>query len=341
MQLQLLSRSFERKSQAVTAEVSRLWKLLRYASPELYLAFGGNHPEVNLNRNMLDTQQILGLFSEKPNVCEWKDLSEEGFFQAMGGNCKGRRALIQELRKAGACVKPLPSSMALIIQTSARLIAQLKRDQIDIAKMMDEMTKHSLPVQTMREIRGIATITSTTIIAEIIDIRRFAREDSLASYSGLGMKEHSTGETTRMVSTQSFNRRLKDAFMTAARNFILFNPDSHLSGYYRNLVKNGMHPLEATKRVARALVRVIYRKLSALPVIVETADVLAEDKKEEGESDMASGSTRSGQSHTSDMPLSSPRNDTAKKATTVKGGVPPTRKKNDSGRSKRISKKIA
>ena len=37
------------------------------------------------------------------------------------------------------------------------------------------------------------------MIAEIIDIRRFAREDNLASYSGLGMKEHSTGETTRMV----------------------------------------------------------------------------------------------------------------------------------------------
>lgn len=126
------------------------------------------------------------------------------------------------------------------------------------------MSRYTRPVQTLKEIRGIATVTASTVIAEIIDIRRFAREDNLASYSGLGMKEHSTGESTRMVATQSCNHRLKDAFMTAARNFLTFNPDSHLSGYYRNLVKNGMHPLEANKRVARALVRVIYRKLASL-----------------------------------------------------------------------------
>ncbi len=101
LELRLLSRSYERKSETATAEVNRLWKLLRHASPELYLAFGGNHPEVNLNKNMLDTQGILRLFSEKPNVWEWKDLSEEGFLQAMGGNCK--HALVQELRKLAAC----------------------------------------------------------------------------------------------------------------------------------------------------------------------------------------------------------------------------------------------
>ena len=39
-ELQLLTRSFERKSQEMTAEVNRLWKLLRLASPDLYLALG-------------------------------------------------------------------------------------------------------------------------------------------------------------------------------------------------------------------------------------------------------------------------------------------------------------
>jgi hypothetical protein len=46
------------------------------------------------------------------------------------------------------------------------------------------------------------------------------------------MKEHSNGETTRMVPTQSFNRRLKDAFMTAARNFVHFNPVIASRAYY-------------------------------------------------------------------------------------------------------------
>ena len=89
--------------------------------------------------------------------------------------------------------------------------------------------------------------------------------------------------------------------MTAARNFVLYNPDSHLSGYYRNLTKRGMKSLEAKKRVARALVRVIYRKLRA--VSDSEADLLEEQKK--GEGGMASGSLRSDQSHESNIPPSS------------------------------------
>ena len=58
------------------------------------------------------------------------------------------------------------------------------------------------------------------MIAEIIDIRRFSREDNLAGYMGLGMREYSTGDSTRMVHSQLFNHRLKDAFMTAARNYV-------------------------------------------------------------------------------------------------------------------------
>ena len=60
--------------------------------------------------------------------------------------------------------------------------------------------------------------------------------------------------------------------MTAAWNVVFYNPDSHTAGYNRNLVKAGMSSLEAIKREARALVRVIYRKLSALLVTVETTD---------------------------------------------------------------------
>ena len=264
-ELQLLTRSYERKSQEMTAEVNRLWKLIRLASPDLYLALGGNNPEVELSENILKTQGILTLLSEKPDFGEWKTLSDEELQEAMGrGNCKGRRELIQELRKVMGSFPSVLPGVALMIRNSAQQIQRFKQERIDITKMLDVLTRDTIAVQSLKETRGIATITSTTMIAEIIDIRRFAREDSLACYSGLGMKEHSTGDTVRMVPSQLFNHRLKDAFMTAARNFVIFNPDSHLAGYYRNLVKAGMPRMEATKRVARALVRVIYRKLSAL-----------------------------------------------------------------------------
>jgi len=138
-------------------------------------------------------------------------------------------------------------------------------------------------------------------MSEIIDIRRFANDDRLASYSGLGRSEYSTGERSKMIPNPQFNRRLKDVFITAAKNFVRYNPDSHLTGYFRNLVKKrGMKVNEAYKRVARALVRVIFRKLRSL--IEENS---GEQKR--SESDMASGSeVRSDLSHESNISLSSP-----------------------------------
>jgi transposase len=339
-ELQLLTRSYERKSQEMTAEVNRLWKLIRLASPDLYLALGGNNPEVELSENILKTQGILTLLSEKPDFGEWKTLSDEELQEAMGrGNCKGRRELIQELRKVMGSFASVSPGVALMIRNSAQQIERFKEERIDITKMLDVLTRDTIAVQSLKETRGIATITSTTMIAEIIDIRRFAREDSLACYSGLGMKEHSTGDTVRMVPSQLFNHRLKDAFMTAARNFVIFNPDSHLAGYYRNLVKAGMPRMEATKRVARALVRVIYRKLSALNE--KNADATEAEEPKEGESDMASGATRSDQSHTSDISLSSPLTSRARRSKRVKGGATRTLRSKASRGRKAVSEKTA
>jgi hypothetical protein len=64
-----------------------------------------------------------------------------------------------------------------------------------------------------------------------------------------------------------------------------------------------MARLEANKRVARALVRVIFRELYA--VQGTRPDPLEVKETKEGESDVASGVTRSGQSHSSNTSLSS------------------------------------
>ncbi len=319
-ELQLLTRSYQSNSEAMTAEVNRLWKLLRLASPELYLTLGGNNPEVELSENILKTQGILTLLSQKPDIGQWKSLSEEQLLQAMGGgNYKGREKLIQELRKVAGNFQPISLAMAMMIGNSAHQIQWFKRKQSEITRMLEVLTGDTPAVQVLTQMRGIATVTAATMIAEIIDIRRFAREYSLACYSGLGMKEHSTGDTFRMVPSQLFNHRLKDAFMTAARNVVLYNPDSHLAGYYRNLVKAGMSFLEARKRVARALVRVIYRKLSALNE--ESVEATEGEEHTEGESDMASGLTRSDRGHTSDISLSSPRTRKVREPKRVKGGA--------------------
>ena len=85
MELQLMSRRHGKLMEQQTAEVNRLWKLLRYASADLYLALGGKNPEVQCGPTMLKNQGILNLLTSTPDVGQWKSLSDEQILEAMGG----------------------------------------------------------------------------------------------------------------------------------------------------------------------------------------------------------------------------------------------------------------
>ena len=317
MELQVLTRRYESLSDQLTGEVNRLWKLLRYACPDVYLLLGGRNGQNEQRGKVLKNQGILALLISTPDIGEWKRLSERGMLEAMGGgNYKGRGQLIAELREAAGSFPSISAGIALVIRGSAQQIQRFKEEQSELVRMLESLTEGNLAVQCLKSRRGIATLTAAKMIAEIIDIRRFAREDSLACYSGLGMREHTTGNTTTMIPTRLFNHRLKDAFMTAARNVVFYDPASHLAGYYRNLVKGGMKPLEATKRVARALVRVLFRELSALNE--SKGNDLEQDRRKEGEGDMASGVTRGDQGRKSNISPSSPRSNKSKSTKKVK-----------------------
>jgi len=319
MELQLLTRRYESLSDQLTGEVNRLWKLLRYACPDLYLLLGGKNGENGQRGKVLKNQGILTLLISTPDIGEWKGLSQTDMREAMGGgNYKGRDELIAELREAAESFPSISAGIGLVIRSSAQQIQRFKEEQSELVRMLDRLTEGNLAVQCLKSRRGIATLTAAKMISEIIDIRRFAREDSLACYSGLGMREHTTGNTTMMIPTRLFNHRLKDAFMTAARNVVFYDPDSHLAGYYRNLVKAGMQPLEAAKRAARALVRVIFRELSALNE--SKANDLDQERQKGGEGDMASGVTRGDQGRKSNISPSSPRSSKSKSTKKVKNG---------------------
>lgn len=108
---------------------------------------------------------------------------------------------------------------------------------------------------------------------------------------------------------RNFDCRLIDAFMTAAIKFVTYYPDSHLSGYHRIFFKVGMKPLEATKRVARAQVRMICKQLMSL---TESNDSIVQENAptREAGSDMANGVTRGKNINPSNMMLPVPADDT-------------------------------
>jgi len=340
MELQLLTRRYEIISGELTGEVNRLWKLLRDACPDLYLLLGGKSGEEEQRGKVLKNQGILALLISKSDIGEWKDLSQAQMLEAMGGgNYKGRGELIAELQEGAVRFPSISAGIALVIRHSAQQIQYFKGEQSELVRILESLTEGNLAVQCLKGRRGIATLTAAKMIAEIIDIRRFPREDSLACYTGLGMREHSTGNTAMMVPTRLFNHRLKDAFMTAARNVVLYDGDSHLAGYQRNLVKAGMRPLEATKRVARALVRVIFRELSALNE--SKAKDEAQEGSKEGEGDMASGVTRGDQGRQSNMSPSSRRVSKPKSTRKVKSSQSQAAKTSGGRKKVAITKKTS
>ncbi len=300
-ELRMLTRGYEQKSKAATMEVNRLWKLTRAASVDLYLTLGGKHPDNEIRENIIQKQAILQLLSEKPDLLEWKGLSEEGFLRAMGTrNYKGRTELIKELKKITKTFEPQSAVLSYLIKNSADQVLSLSRQMRELRHLLDTITQDNEAVQLLRGYKGISTITATTLTAEMIDIRRFATDDNLASYSGLCRKEYSTGERSGEAANSVFNRRLKDAFINAAKNFVRFNPESHLSGYCRNLIKGGMKITEAYKRVARALARTFFRRLTSLHQIEREDESAGEMKMRE--SDMAHGnSNRSDNNHSSNI----------------------------------------
>ena len=315
--LRVLTRRYESVGRQLTAEVNRLWKLLRQASPDLYLALGGKLEEVECSPRLLKNEGILTLLATEPQIGQWKELSEDELMEGMGGGeYKGRRAFVRQLMTITSSFPVLSRWMSMVIRRSAQQLQMFKREQTELESALEEVGLARPAVQRLKQMRGIGTLTASGMVAEIIDIRRFPSEDNLASYGGLGKVEDKTGDRENMKKARKYNRRLKDLFMTAALNVVHFDPTSHLAGYHRNLVKRGMKPTEATKRVARALVRVIYRDLMAL--IEAGRQASAADGQQEGQSGVASGRGRGDKQHLSNTPLRSPKLSRARRRRQVK-----------------------
>jgi len=272
-ELQTVTRKYESVSGKITEEISALWKLLYEASPDIYLFLSGKNMETENRRNILNSAGILNLLGNCPDLSRWKKLSEGELKEMMGGGSyKGRDSIISGLKVAAKGIYNVPKSIPMMIRQSAENILLLNGHKEEMKHILEDLAKSRDSIlelmydESGKGLKGIGVITAATMVAEIIHINRFVKEDSLALYAGFGMVEDETGkkkpsDRKKMKHSHEFNRRLKNAFMNAAKNFVQWNPDHHLAGMHRNLIKKGMSRLEANKRVARALVRKIFRIL--------------------------------------------------------------------------------
>lgn len=287
--LQLLTRQYARLTKNKTGEINNLWKIIREASPDFYVSLKGKKKaNKEGKRSKFNNKNLLNLLFSRPAVSEWKNLTDAELFKAMGGrNDKGVSARIAQIREIAQDITSMDESVYELISMTAERILLIKKQQKIIKGKIENKNADNKEIQNLIEIKGIAAITASTIMAELIDIRRFVKDDNLASYAGLGRKKDATGETGSEKKNFNYNRRLKNILMTAAKNFVHFNPDHHLSGYFRHLCKTGMERTEAYKRVARSLVRLIFRRLYGLIKVTDPEAALIEN-----EGSMANGKIR-------------------------------------------------
>ena len=262
--LQTITRLYSQKRQEATRETNRLWKALHKASGDVYLAFRGSHPEFPFTQSLLKLKGVVQLLAASPDISSWHLLAPQELLELAGGSHRGRKPLLEALQLLSGRLQPFSSTTVLLIQSSAAVLRVLFDTLEKLERQLEELTKHNNAVRWLYGHPGMGVLTAATMIAEIVDVRRFPSNNHLASYAGLARHEYKTGRSGTEIATSVHNHRLKNAFFAAAKNMTLHAPDSHLTAYYRSLMKRGMSNTEAYKRIGRALARRFYRGLSAL-----------------------------------------------------------------------------
>lgn len=271
-EVRTLTRRYHQISKLVTSEYSNLWKYLKMASSDLYVAFKGKHPVYHFSAQCMQTKGILELLINHPDLNEWKSLSEKEFIEVMGGKCYvNRKPLIKSLKELAVLFNPVPLSLSIPISQAASNIRKYYRDKIEIQRALQNIAHKNLAISTLMKDKGMGILTASSIVAEIIDINRFSNDDKLASYTGLGRTENKTGTNEHTKRSISYNRYLKDAIITGAVHHLMKNKESGYTKYYRQKINQGHSTFYARKALARALLRRIYRILKEVEKVKKIA----------------------------------------------------------------------
>jgi transposase len=256
-ELRILARDRLQIGQDLTVHFNRLWKAFKEGANDLYLALAGVDEEaIKMN---LCSKRLLRLCVSFPDVSKWINLSETELKEISGGKeARGWETFVRIVKTK--VDKPLGLAHQYAIKHTAENLLQLIEQKAELEAALEMLVAERPAVTALRDhYSGLGTFGASLIAEEVVTISRFKNDDRLASYSGLTKRDYSTGMNSTQRHPSSCNKRLKTAFISFARTYLLFNKGSHLEKYHQHLLKTGMSRMEALKRVARALVRDVYR----------------------------------------------------------------------------------
>ena len=129
-----------------------------------------------------------------------------------------------------------------------------------IGKQLEE--KRNDDIKLLESIPGCSNHIATAIIAEIVDIKRFKSSASLAKYSGLAPREHSSGKTIKHYTDRRGNRRLNNAIHRLAFGQLGSRCKAPGRWYFVKKVKEGKSKLSALRCMKRKMIDIVFQILT-------------------------------------------------------------------------------
>lgn len=119
-----------------------------------------------------------------------------------------------------------------------------------------DFCRHNKNLKLILPVSGIGTIGAVTILATVVDARRFARTGKYLSYCGLVTHEKSSGGRSYGRRKAQYSRSLKAVYKIAALAAIRGHNPIH--EYYDELISRGVAEHHARHHIARYIATVTY-----------------------------------------------------------------------------------
>jgi transposase len=164
-----------------------------------------------------------------------------------------RKALYQGHGESGA-------EAGFILQHIDNGISLYETTKKQYEQRFKDLSAQHRPAQLLQEILGIGVIGSLTILAIVVDARRFPRSSHYLVYCGLVHFRKLSGGRDYGKRTARYNHTLKRVYKLAAMSAIS-SANNPLREYYDTLRTRGVADHNARHAVARYIARITYGML--------------------------------------------------------------------------------
>jgi transposase len=236
---------------------------------ELQRLISKNYPSYKTFFSEIDLVSSLNFFEKYPSPSLLENATLEDivnvFSPSMAEKAKKATFILNTFKLDGDTKTSYQNTSDFIITSLIRQMRFLQKE----AKMIEsEISKvlETIP-QKLQSIKGINTIQTASLLAEIGDISRFKSPSKLARYAGVSPVTYSSGKSMIQFANERGNRHLNSIFFlismtlcnVTGRHQKLMN--SVFYKYYHKKISEGKTKKQAIKCVQRRLVNIIWNML--------------------------------------------------------------------------------